>query len=154
MLHVLTTSFILLLSFTLQAQTANRHDVVISELMPDPVPSAGLPAEEYIELRNVSPTAFPLSGWKISNGRSVALIAGTFVLQPDSVLILCATVNVPLFSSFGRTLGVSNFPALDNDAGVISLVSRQGRTIDAVAYTKEWYKNSIKSAGGWSLEII
>jgi len=154
MIHALATILILLLGSALCAQTAGRHDVVITELMPDPVPSAGLPEEEYIELKNVSQTAFALLGWKISNGRSVATITGAFVLQPDSVLILCSTGNVPLFSSFGRTLGVSNFPSLDNDGDVVSLVSRQGRNIHAVAYKKAWYQNSIKSAGGWSLEMI
>ncbi len=154
MRYALASALVLLLGSALIAQTASRYDVVITELMPDPVPSAGLPAEEYIELKNVSQTAFALLGWKISNGRSVAIITGSFVLQPDSVVILCATGSAPVFSSFGRTLGVPNFPSLDNDGDIVSLVSRQGRNIHAVAYTKAWYKNSIKSAGGWSLEMV
>lgn len=135
------------------AQIANRYDVVIDELFPDPTPQVGLPTSEFVELKNTSSTAFNLSGWKLSDGTSTATLPN-FILQPDSFVIICATSAALSFATFGTALGVTNFPSLDNDADVISLRSSQNKIIHAVAYDVSWYKNELKKEGGWSLEMI
>lgn len=140
--------------FICQAQLANRFDVVIAEIMADPTPQVGLPNAEYIEIKNVSSTAFNLSGWKLSDAVSTGTINTNFTLQPDSIVILCSTGNVPTFSVFGRTIGVTSFPSLDNDGDLLSLKSPQGKIIHAVNYSIEWYQNEVKKVGGWSLEMI
>lgn len=136
------------------AQVANRFDVVISEIMADPSPQVGLPNAEYIELKNVSTTPISITGWRLSDATSSATITATIVLQPDSFLIVCANSNVAALSNFGRTIGISSFPGLDNDGDQLTLRSNQGRMIHAVAYSTEWYGNEIKRDGGWSLEMI
>ena len=133
---------------------ANRFDVIITEIMADPSPVVGLPNAEFVEIKNVSSTAFNLSGWKLSDATSTGTINTNFVLQPDSVAILCSTGNVATFSAFGRTIGVTSFPSLDNDGDLLSLKSPQGKTIHAVDYSINWYQNEIKKDGGWSLEMI
>jgi hypothetical protein len=133
---------------------ANRFDVSITEIMADPSPGVGLPNAEFVEIKNVSSTAFNLSGWKLSDATSTGTINTNFVLQPDSVAILCSTGNVATFSAFGRTIGVTSFPSLDNDGDLLSLKSPQGKTIHAVDYSINWYQNEIKKDGGWSLEMI
>jgi hypothetical protein len=70
------------------------------------------------------------------------------------MVILCSTGNVAAFSAFGRTIGVTSFPSLDNDGDLLSLKSPQGKTIHAVNYSINWYQNEIKKDGGWSLEMI
>ena len=55
---------------------------------------------------------------------------------------------------FGVTIGLSNFPSLNNDADIISLYSAEGILIHSVGYTSEWFQNLSKSDGGWSLEMI
>jgi hypothetical protein len=137
-----------------KAQIANRFDVVITEIMADPTPPVGLPNAEYIEIKNVSKTAFNLNGWKINDAGSSGTINASFVLQPDSIAILCSTGNVSTFSAFGRTIGVTSFPSLNNDGDVLCLKSPQGTTIHAVNYSLEWFQNEIKKDGGWSLEMI
>lgn len=144
----------IIMPFLSMAQTADRLDVVITEIMADPTPVVGLPNAEFIEIRNVSSTPFNLNGWKISDVASTATITANFILQPDSITIFCANSNVAAFSVFGRTIGVSNFPSLDNDGDLLSLKSPQGKTIHAVHYTTEWYQNEVKKDGGWSLEMI
>ena len=157
--YVLQTKTLLLAIATIcsaltYAQPAKRFDVVISEIMADPAPPVGLPNAEYIELRNVSATAFNLSGWRISDASSTATINTSFLLQPDSLVILCATTNVAAFSSFGRTIGVPSFPSLDNEGEILTLRSPQNRVIHALQYSSDWYGNDVKREGGWSLEMI
>jgi hypothetical protein len=145
---------LIIIPFLSMAQTAERLDVVITEIMADPSPAVGLPNAEFIEVKNVSSTPFNLNGWKISDATSNATITANFILQPDSIAILCANGNVTAFSIFGRTIGVTGFPSLDNDGDIISLRSPQGKTIHGVNYTIDWYQNEIKKDGGWSLEMI
>ena len=132
----------------------NRNDVVIDEIMADPSPARGLPDAEFLELRNVSPKPFNLIGWKILDATATATINANFVLQPDSLVILCSTAAKAALSAFGATLAIAGFPSLNNDGELISLRANDGRLVHAVAYSKGWYGNSLKSEGGWTLEMI
>jgi len=144
----------LLACFSAFAQTANRYDVVITEIMADPTPAVGLPNAEFVEIKNVSSTPFNLTGWRLSDATGTATINTSFVLQPDSMVILCATSNVAAFSVYGRTIGVASFPSLDNDGDVLTLRSPQNRVIHSITYTTDWYGNEAKKDGGWTLEMI
>ncbi|HEX6432361.1 MAG TPA: lamin tail domain-containing protein [Niastella sp.] len=136
------------------AQVANRFDVVIDELLPDPSPPIQLPNAEFIELKNVSATAYNIRNWKLSDGSTTATITTSFLLQPDSFIIICPNTALAAFAAFGKAIGVSSFPSLNNEGDVISLYTPEGRLIHAVGYTGSWYQNAVKSDGGWSLEMI
>jgi hypothetical protein len=136
------------------AQLPNRFDVVIDELLPDPSPPVQLPNAEFIELKNVSATAYNIHNWKLSDGSTTATISTSFTLKPDSFVIVCPNSAVALFAPFGTTIGVSNFPSLNNDVDVIALYATDGRLVHAVGYNTSWYQNAVKSDGGWSLEMI
>jgi Lamin Tail Domain len=138
----------------LYSPAQNRYDIVITEFLPDPSPSVGLPESSFIEIKNRSADHYNLHNWKISNGNTTATIKSDYVLKPDSFLILCSSSAAIAFSAFGPALGVSGFPALDNDAGDIILISDAGNTIHALHYDKDWFGNILKSSGGWSLEMI
>ena len=144
----------LLVAASCFSQTPARYDVVITEIMADPTPAVGLPNAEYIELKNVSSTPFNINGWRLSDASGTATINASFVLQPDSAVILCANSNVTAFSVYGRTIGVTSFPSLDNDGDVLTLRSSQNRIIHSVNYSTEWYANEAKKDGGWSLEMM
>ena len=132
----------------------NRYDILISEFLPDPSPSVGMPESSFIELYNRSGHDFSLLNWKISNGNTTATIKTDYQLEADSFLILCPTSSVTAYSSWGPALGISGFPSLNNDAGDIILSSGAGSIIHAVHYSKNWFENGIKASGGWSLEMI
>jgi hypothetical protein len=149
-----TVCSLLLVCTGVFAQFANRFDVVIDELFPDPTPPVQLPNAEFIELKNVSTTALNIRNWKISDGSSTATITSSFILKPDSFVIICPNTSVASFTAFGNTVGVSNFPSLNNDADIISLYSAEGRLIHCVGYNSNWYQNAVKSDGGWTLEMI
>jgi hypothetical protein len=144
-----------LLAFLMSnAQVANRFDVVIHEVFPDPSPPMSLPTSEFIELRNVSTSAFNLRNWKISDGSSTATITTNYSLQPDSIIVICASASAQAFSLFGATIGVTNFPSLNNDADLLTLISPEGKVIHFVPYQLSWYDNAVKSDGGWTLEMV
>lgn len=136
------------------SQPINRFDIVIDELMPDPTPANGLPNSEFIELKNVSVNDINLQGWKLSDGSTTATLNSKFILSAGSFVIVCPNSTATAFSAFGNTLGVSNFPSLNNDGDVISLYSPGGELIHSVAYNITWYRNAVKSNGGWTLEMI
>ena len=136
------------------AQTANRFDVVIDEIMADPTPQVLLPNNEWIELRNTSSTAFNLSGWRIGDATGQSGSMPVYTLLPDSFVIVCTASAVSAMSAYGPTIAVTSFPSLDNTGDVIYLRSPQNKIIHAVSYTDAWYKNELKKDGGWTLEMI
>jgi hypothetical protein len=136
------------------AQVTRRFSVLITEILADPTPAVRLPQTEFIELTNVSIIPFNLKDWTISDRTSTATISANYLLQPDSTVILCTNAASAAYSGLGRTIGISNFPSLDNDADLIVLHSKEGYIIHAVDYNNAWYQNDLKNAGGWSLEMI
>jgi hypothetical protein len=77
-----------------------------------------------------------------------------FILQPDSMVLVCASSSATALSPYARVLSVTSFPSLDNDGDVLFIRSGQGSIIHAVEYTTDWYQNALKANGGWSLEMI
>lgn len=136
------------------AQPAKRFDVLIHEFMADPSPQAGLPNHEFIELKNVSLSAIDLRNWKIGDATATATIAINYLLQPDSLVIICPGPAVSAFSAYGHVIGLAGFPSLNNDGDIILLTSPEGRVIHAIEYNIHWYRNEVKSEGGWTLEMI
>lgn len=136
------------------SQIANRYDIIIDELMADPTPQVGLPNNEWIELRNTSSVTINLLGWKIGDATSQSGAMPNYNLKPDSFVIVCTASAVAAMSAFGPTIAVTSFPSLDNTGDIIYLRSSQNKIIHAVSYTDKWYRNELKAAGGWSLEMI
>jgi hypothetical protein len=144
--------YFLLIPFTVFAQ--NRYDIVIDEIMADPSPQIGLPANEWIELKNMTHQPVNLQGWRIGDVNGQSGIMPDFNLQPDSLVIVCNASAVAVMSVFGTTISVNSFPSLDNDSDQIFLIAANGSTIHAVAYSASWYQNELKKEGGWSLEMV
>jgi hypothetical protein len=147
------TIYILVMPVFLMAQV-ERYSVVINEILADPSPVVGLPNTEYIELRNNSKQRVNLFKWKIDNGSTSSTISIQYILEPDSLVVLCSKTQAVFFNNPNRTIGLTSFPTLNNDGDIISLSAADGKTIHGVEYDNKWYNNSIKSAGGWSLEMI
>jgi hypothetical protein len=142
-----------LMSINLLQAQAERYDVVINEIMADPSPIVGLPNAEYIELKNISGKTIDLLRFRIDNGSTAATINVSYLVQPDSVVVLCSRTQTIFFGNI-KTIGLTSFPALGNEGDLITLKAADGKTIHAVEYKSSWYKNPVKSNGGWSLEMI
>ncbi|HRO44835.1 lamin tail domain-containing protein [Agriterribacter sp.] len=139
----------------IHAQQPARYAVLLHEIMANPpVSSPVLPDSKYIELYNASPNAYDLYEWKISDGGNTAVIKEHFILLPDNFVIICPTSGAQALSAFGSTIGVSRFPALRVNSDMVWLLSDEDIVIHAVQYNRTWYENDVKSAGGWSLEMM
>ena len=123
-------------------------DVVINEIMSSPSPSVGLPEVEYIELYNNSSKYFQLEGWKIGDGTGEGKLLSGW-LKPKEHKIICNTTGT-LF--FNQSIGVTNFPLLNNSGDRLKLLSPTNQLIDSVSYTSDWY--STNASNGYSLERI
>ncbi len=132
---------------------SNLYDIVINEIMADPNPPVNLPKQEFIELYNRSLAPINLGGWFLKV-RDAEKKLGNVTLLPGEYLILCKTGAFDEFSSIGKSLAVPGFPALINSGCTIELKNERGVVIDAVSYSDDWYRNSEKDNGGWSLERI
>jgi hypothetical protein len=136
-----------------QPEPAVSKDIILSEIFSDFSPPISLPEGEFIEIFNRSQKPFDLSGWKISDGNSTGTLA-SFILLPGEYIVLSGTSTQPLFSAYGKTMGVVSFPSLNNTGDVLVLKDPSAQTIDSVNYTDSWYKDDEKKDGGWSLELI
>lgn len=130
-----------------------EHDVLITEIFPDPSPSVGLPDAEFIEIYNHSKFPINLNNWNIADPSTLSYLPDV-VIKPDSFIILCALSNESKFSSFGKTLGLSPFPSLNNDSDSILLKDDKGKLIHLINYNTSWYKDASKKDGGWTLEML
>ena len=131
-----------------------RYDVVITEIMSDPTPQVGLPNFEWIEIRNASANPINLQNWRVGDAGGVSGALPNFILQPDSVAIICGTTAAATMQQFGRTFGVTSFPSLANEGELLFIRNAAGVTIHAVEYTPSWFNNAVKSDGGWTLEMV
>ncbi|MBI3138283.1 MAG: lamin tail domain-containing protein [Sphingobacteriales bacterium] len=134
--------------------TQTRYAVVISEIMADPSPAVGLPANEWIELKNNTSLPISLQNWRIADAGGQSGPLPNFILQPDSFVIVCSAGSVPAMSIFGTTVSVTAFPSLDNDGELLYLKAASGSIIHALHYSAAWYRNELKKEGGWTLEMI
>lgn len=132
----------------------NRYEVVIDEIMADQTPQVSLPSNEWIELKNVSSNPINLLNWRIGDATGQSGPMPSFILQPDSFVIICTGSAVAAMQLYGRVISVTSFPSLDNDGDLIYLKSNTGLIIHAVNYSSEWYQNAVKKEGGWTLEMI
>jgi hypothetical protein len=68
--------------------------------------------------------------------------------------VLCALVDVPNFTLFGKVMGLSTWPSLNNASDKLLLKNDKGVVMDQVNYADTWYKDATKKLGGYSLELI
>ncbi len=132
---------------------AQQNDVVINEIFADPSPQIDLPGVEFIELWNTTDQPISLDKWTYSDGTTSYTFANESLL-PNELVIICANTDVGNFSSFGKVIGISPWPSLNNAGDQLILKNANGQVINQVSYTDIWYKDSLKKQGGWSLELI
>jgi hypothetical protein len=132
---------------------ADKGDVVISEIMADPLPEVSLPDKEYLELTNTTQYSFNLKGWTLSTENQSSLFPEISV-APAEIVILCSPADTLHFKNFGKVVGIKQFPSLTDDGRILYISDNTGTLIHGVEYSSDWYGEDLKSNGGWSLEMI
>jgi len=132
---------------------AELGDIVITEIMADPLPAVSLPAEEYIEIFNRTGYTFDLENWNLLSEDQSGIFPSTEI-NPGEYLIVCSYSDTSFFSQFGRVVGLNQFPTLINDGMIIVISDSSGNLISGIEYSSSWYGNSLKESGGWSLEMV
>jgi hypothetical protein len=132
---------------------AGSFDIVMNEIMVDPDPPVGLPVAEYIELLNTSDTDITALGWTLSIGEKKIPLP-SFQIKKFEYLLVCEAGDSLLLNPYGPILPVKALPALKNEGQTLTLSDMSNDIIHTVSYSGRWYGNSLKSEGGWSLEMI
>lgn len=139
--------------FHVKSYTAKRGDVIFNEIMAAPSSTATL-NKEYIELYNTTDNYIIITGWKYKDGSTSIATFAADTLAPKSYRIVCAMADVDLYKPYGKTLGISPWPTLNNDKDELNLYLPDGTTtIDYVAYFDTWYRDNNKKTG-FALELI
>jgi hypothetical protein len=132
---------------------ADPGDIIISEVMADPLPQVSLPPKEYIELFNRSDYRLNLKKWNLFFNEEKVILP-EFFIEPGKQVILCSVSDTGLFRFYGETRGIKPFPALTDEGKQLVLKDSLGNLVHGIEYSSSWYGSNLKSDGGWSLEII
>jgi Lamin Tail Domain len=132
---------------------AEFGDIIINELFADPSPQVALPTQEFIEIYNKSNKTINLTGWGLSDLTTTATLPNV-QLSPGEYVILTNMAGAAAYPALGKTVGLINFPSLNNDGDEIKLIDASGTLISQVHYRDTWYKDDTKADGGWSLECL
>lgn len=131
----------------------SAYDVIITEIMADPEPTAGLPEVEYIEIYNDTDYDLNLNNWEISAGSTIKTIPYC-VINSGEYLVFCNSSKLSLFNGIDHIVGVDGFPALTNSGATLTLKDKNHNVIHTVTYSDSWYRDNFKKNGGYSLEMI
>ncbi len=131
-------------------------DVLINEIMADQAPVVGLPESEYIELYNTTTLPINLGGWQLQVNASFATLPSVDI-PPQGYIVLCEDDYVAEFEALGLDnvyQGWTGSSFVTNGGTLINLQSNTGANINTVFFSDDWYQDSSKDDGGWSLELI
>jgi len=134
----------------LLGETPDPGDVIINEIMANPAPVIGGPADEYIELYNRSNKVIDMRGSRL-NGDP---FQNQTLLLPGGFLIVADDGSVLSFTDYPQAVFLNSFPGLTNSGRELILTNPSGEELDRVFYRDTWYKESSKTSGGWALELI
>lgn len=127
-------------------------EVIFTEIMADPTPAIGLPEAEYLEIYNASDKSFDLDVLLISDPtRRISLPSR--LVEPGEYIAIVPSSSEALFEGT-NSIGVPSLPSLGNTFDSLVLSNKYDELVNEVNYTREWYRDTDKDDGGYSLELI
>ena len=133
-------------------QITSENDIIINEIFADPSPSIGLPEYEYIELYNTTDSVIDLTDWTLTIGTTDKVFPAS-TIEVDSFVILVKDAVIDSFPNNISKIGFSSI-AITNSGTNITLKNTSDSIINTVTFTDNWYNDTDKDDGGWSLELI
>lgn len=133
--------------------TPVEGDVVINEVFFDTYPPVALPEYDYLELYNRSDFDINLENWTIEIGDDVRYFPN-YTLAANDYLIVTSSAAVETYQLYGNTIDVITTSQLTNSGEFVVLKDTTGTIIHQINYNQNWYRDSEKENGGWSIEQI
>ncbi|MEN8119669.1 MAG: lamin tail domain-containing protein [Bacteroidota bacterium] len=130
-----------------------RYDLVINEIMADPIPAVSLPEYEYLEIYNKTDYTICLNNWNLIIGNKTKVFPLKNI-QSDEYLLICSESARSELNVFGETLGLLGSTDLINAGKELALRTNLQLTIDTINYALDWYQDEDKDNGGWALERV
>jgi len=124
------------------------QDIMISEIMSDPVPPVRLPEYEYVEIYAAEDRW--VSGWTLTDAAGTRGRIDTFAIEAGHSILLCSREAAMAFTNLDPVV-VEPWPVLNNLGDVLCLYDQWGQLVDSVHYSQKWHLTSNR-AGGVSLE--
>ncbi|MBU3661847.1 MAG: hypothetical protein FGM41_01420 [Bacteroidetes bacterium] len=136
-----------------EQQAPTMHQLLINEICFDENLNSYYPKAEYIELYNNSKYAIELKNFSLSDVSATAIL-NSYLLLPDSFLILCSETNAASFTDLAPVLGVKGFPSLSS-SDQLSLRNAQNLLLHQVNYEGTWLTQNLqKNPKAASIELV
>lgn len=139
-------------------QSANRNDLLINEIMFDPLTISC----EWIEFYNNSGRYINLNGWKVTAGTSNYNLFSdcNFYIKPGAYMILASDTTI--YNRFSylistdstRRIVFNSGLSLSNSGASVRISDVLNNTIDSLGYSPKWHNTNLPDTKGYSLERI
>lgn len=135
--------------------TPKVGDIYFSEIFPDPTPSVGLPEAEFIELYLASSNGeiLNLENCYLTDGGSPAGFPKASI-DSGEYLIITKSSNVDAFAPYGRVIGLTDFPTLNNTGDDLKLYNADDELIAELSYNTGFYNDDLRGNGGYTIERV
>ena len=136
--------------------TANRGDVVLTEIMADPTPHDDLPPCEWVEVLNRSNRTFDVQFWNWWDEGSSEVIP----IKPrppwDGILLpgerfLISGCSTSILNGGALEAHIQGAPAFNDSQDGLGILRNDGMVLDAVHYQQSWWQGD---NGGVSLQVL
>ncbi len=133
--------------------TPGFNQLLITEIMANPVADQSLPDVQYIELYNTTDNPISLFDLNYMDARDTVSLGLNYML-PNEYVIVCPKSQIGEMTKYGRVIGLSPWPNLNNAGDELQIISTKNELVHQVFYKDSWYKEEFKkNDGGWSLEM-
>ncbi len=137
----------------IKCEYALPGDLVINEIMCNPLGANNLPNAEYIEVFNNSNKFIATNNLFITDFSTTGVL-GDDTICPHEYKVYSSSTGKSLLQSSGiNASAITNFPTLNNDGDLIQ-IKDSSKIIDEVNYNNSFYNDGFKNQGGWSIEKI
>jgi len=132
-------------------RVADRHEIIITEIMADPDTDHPRLNYEYVEIFNLTEYKIPLVGYVLGDNRTEARLDHGY-LEPLSYGLLIPNGSEDI--QVENVIRLKNWPGLNNTGDIVLLKNIFGDTVHRVDFDLDWYDDMEMESGGWSFEMI
>ena len=142
-------------------QSINAFDVVVNEILFNPIPSGA----DYIEIYNRSNKTLNLKNIFIANRNSSGDVASIYNINnqdqpffPGDYFVVTTNAgfvkNNYIVQNPTQLLEIPSFPSYNDDAGNVIILNEQGLILDEIKYSNKWHFELLRNTEGVALERI